>query len=202
MIRNRIKCRYVLYSICGEVWNAARELCHQTENKTLTLLLAYTSRLSDRIKSHFHHHQHQHHPQTQAIRTAHSCECMRVVCCLYTRFGLYANAHIRDRYVPLCVSLCLSLSSCVSVRVYIFCMLRVCVWTCWSVALRIVYFCVSCCCSATGNRQHYNGNNNSKPCKSTAVRIHIYSLAYIPCHTMLCYAIRYLCMLSVVRSFA
>lgn len=68
MIRNRMNCVYVL-CVCGEVWNAARELCHQTENKTLTLLLAYTSRLSDRIKSHFHHHQHQHHPQIQAIQS-------------------------------------------------------------------------------------------------------------------------------------
>lgn len=73
MIRNRIKFMYKYYVyVCSEVWNVARELCHQTENKTLTLLLACTSRLSDRIKSHFHHHQHQHHPRIRAIRS-HSC---------------------------------------------------------------------------------------------------------------------------------
>lgn len=70
---------YCMYYGCGEVWNAARELCHQTENKTLTLLLAYTSRLSDRIKSHFHHHQHQHQPQIQPIQSPLACVCVLVL---------------------------------------------------------------------------------------------------------------------------
>lgn len=63
---------------------STRELCHQTENKTLTLLLAYTSRLSDRIKSHFHHHQH-HHPNKRSKCRVRQCvyrSCMLRVFCI------------------------------------------------------------------------------------------------------------------------
>lgn len=81
---------------------STRELCHQTKNKTLTLLLAYTSRLSDRIKSHFHHHQH-HHPQTQAIRS-------RSFVFVYRVYGLrFSLTHTFESLVCAAVCECASM---------------------------------------------------------------------------------------------
>lgn len=82
--------------------------------KTLTLLLACTSRLSDRIKSHFHHHQH-HHPQ-QAIEQATAlCGCMYIV------YVTCANKQTNERAIS-------------SHVFYVFFFL-VC-WQCQSIAIR------------------------------------------------------------------
>lgn len=71
-------------------YGIARELCHQTE-KTLTLLLACTSRLSDRIKSHFHHHQHHHPKHNTSVSNAKLVYgCSLSLCVLFVRVGYVA----------------------------------------------------------------------------------------------------------------
>lgn len=71
---------------------------YATKQKTLTLLLACTSRLSDRIKSHFHHHQH-HHPQ-QPIEQA-AVVALRLCVCT-----MYVHEQTNDRFACfLCILL-------------------------------------------------------------------------------------------------